>query len=82
VPYTKQKITYPADYNFWTFLAEFGGVMGLYFGITIITLYESIFFLLSEPDQVTLHRMPEKKFSEKVLYEKENTDDQALAVPQ
>lgn len=55
-------------------------MLGLYFGVTVITLYETIFFFLSEPDYGNLNPMPQKKFSKKTLYESEYTEDE-LAIP-
>lgn len=76
-------MVYPADYNFWSFLSEFGGVLGLYFGITVITLYETIFFFLSESDVVDKFELkPERCFSREVLYEQESSHDIILALPQ
>jgi hypothetical protein len=47
----------------------------------MITFYETVFFLLSEPDPDKFNIVPEKKFTKKVLYEEDNSQDEALAVP-
>ncbi|KAL3069720.1 hypothetical protein niasHS_015954 [Heterodera schachtii] len=43
---TFQRIVYRDDYTLWELLSDVGGVLGLYFGLTIIAVYELVVFAL------------------------------------
>ncbi|KAH7721258.1 hypothetical protein AAVH_11221, partial [Aphelenchoides avenae] len=73
---THQEVAYSYQYTFWQFLSEVGGNLGLYFGLTIVTVYEMIVFTCIDRERSGMQ--PEKKFSTEVLYEKDNANDQAL----
>ena len=62
-------------YLCWIFPADVGGVLGLYFGLTIVTLYELIvFFTLVERETAESSRpLPEQLFTRRFLYRRDAT---------
>uniref|UniRef100_A0A183CLB5 Amiloride-sensitive sodium channel n=1 Tax=Globodera pallida TaxID=36090 RepID=A0A183CLB5_GLOPA len=50
---TFQRIVYRDDYTLWELLSDVGGVLGLYFGLTLIAVYElAVFALLVDRKEI------------------------------
>ncbi|KAI1699677.1 amiloride-sensitive sodium channel domain-containing protein [Ditylenchus destructor] len=65
---THQKVIYRDDYSFWDFMTELGGNLGLYFGLTIITVYEMLVFLMIDKEPPEARVPIEHKFTKRILY--------------
>uniref|UniRef100_A0A1I7S8A2 Sodium channel protein Nach n=2 Tax=Bursaphelenchus xylophilus TaxID=6326 RepID=A0A1I7S8A2_BURXY len=82
--YITQEILYSDEFSFWSLLTEVGGALGLYFGVTVITLYETFFFFFTVKEVKPIREMAlDKKLTKRILYFKEaNAEDSAqLPVP-
>ena len=68
---------------FFKILADVGGVLGLYFGLTIVTIYElAVFFTLVEREPAEAHRPPpEQLFTRRVLYKRDQSMSTDQPVP-
>jgi len=63
-------------------LAEVGGILGLYFGITIITVYEMLAFLFVDKEPHEGGRQhKEHEFSRKRLYKRDRSIHVDQAIP-
>ncbi|KAF7636109.1 hypothetical protein Mgra_00004554, partial [Meloidogyne graminicola] len=63
--------------------ADVGGVLGLYFGLTIITVYElAVFLTLVDKEPAEIHRPPPNKiFTRRLLYNNDNfLNDEKLLI--
>nr|CAD2134378.1 unnamed protein product [Meloidogyne enterolobii] len=71
---TYQRIIYRDGYNIWELMSDVGGVLGLYFGLTIITVYElAVFLTLVDREPAEAHRPPPaRQFTRRLLYKNEN----------
>ncbi|KAI1711777.1 amiloride-sensitive sodium channel domain-containing protein [Ditylenchus destructor] len=63
-----QQVIYRDDYSFWDFMTELGGNLGLYFGLTIITVYEMLVFLMIDKEPPEARVPIEHKFTKRILY--------------
>uniref|UniRef100_A0AC34R326 Uncharacterized protein n=1 Tax=Panagrolaimus sp. JU765 TaxID=591449 RepID=A0AC34R326_9BILA len=64
------QIEYFDIYNFWNLLSDVGGTLGLYFGLTMVTIYEMITFTFIDREPPEFHTKKEQKLTRKSLYPK------------
>ncbi|CAD5205789.1 unnamed protein product [Bursaphelenchus okinawaensis] len=80
--YITQEILYSDDFSFWTLLTEVGGALGLYFGVTVITVYETMFFFFTVREVKPVREKDlDKKLTKKILYLKENNTQDLAKLP-
>jgi hypothetical protein len=62
-------------------LADIGGTLGLYFGLTIITIYEFVVFMCVDRELHEAKLPPEEPFTKRFLYKQEDKDSLANGPP-